>query len=368
MVELRTRKALKANMTPAIGAALAAYLTAVTRIGGGTGIRATRYRRDARNAMSKAYGATPCWIMAHWRVSEALPPQLGLFDLVIIDEASQSDIRALPAILRGKQILIVGDDKQVSPSDVGVKESDIKELHARFLSTFPYGQHFLPGSSIYDLGSTMFAGAVIRLREHFRCVEPIIAFSNRCFYEGEIKPLGIPTPAERLDPPLIDVYVRGGYRKGKSKLNPPEADAIIAEIERLTKAGTIGERSIGVVSLLGAEQAKHIQDRLLETLGEERFMRHRIRCGDAMHFQGKEAAIVLVSMVAAGQITAATGRIFEQRYNVACSRARDRLYETLAGRYLLCIVIRFPDGRGYPVTARPMTERERQCYQQWHRR
>jgi uncharacterized DUF497 family protein len=44
------------------------------------------------------------------------------------------------------------------------------------------------------------------------------------------------------------------------------------------------------------------------------------------------------------------------------------LGQTLGGRRLLCILIRFPDGRGYPVTARPMTERERQRYQQWQRR
>lgn len=326
VVELRTWKALNANMTPAISAALAAYLAAVTRIGAGMGVRATRHRRDARKAMSNAYGATPCWIMAHWRVSEALPPRLGMFDLVVIDEASQSDIRAFPAILRAKKLLVVGDDKQVSPSDVGIKESEIADLRARFLGAFPYGQHFLPGSSIYELGSTMFARDVIRLREHFRCVEPIIAFSNRHFYGGEIRPLRIPKPSERLDPPLIDVYVRGGYRQGKRKINLPEANAIVAEVERLTADPTIGQRTIGVVSLLGAEQAKAIQDQLLERLGEECFLRHRIRCGDAMHFQGKEADIVLISMVAAGQITAATSRAFEQRYNVACSRARDRLY------------------------------------------
>ena len=60
--------------------------------------------------------------MPEWRVSEQLPPTLGMFDLVIVDEASQSDITALPAILRGKKLLIVGDDKQVSPSTVGIEE------------------------------------------------------------------------------------------------------------------------------------------------------------------------------------------------------------------------------------------------------
>jgi very-short-patch-repair endonuclease len=88
----------------------------------------------------------------------------------------------------------------------------------------------------------------------------------------------------------------------------------------------MAHRTIGVVSLLGADQAKHIQERLLNELGEDVILRHKIRCGDAMHFQGKEADIVMISMVAAGDIRADSGRMYEQRYNVACSRARDRMY------------------------------------------
>jgi superfamily I DNA and/or RNA helicase len=60
-------------------------------------------------------------------VSEQLPADLAAFDLVVIDESSQSDITALPAIMRAKNVLIVGDDKQVSPTPIGIE-------HARFLS------------------------------------------------------------------------------------------------------------------------------------------------------------------------------------------------------------------------------------------
>ncbi|MCP4406943.1 MAG: DUF559 domain-containing protein [Gammaproteobacteria bacterium] len=326
VVELRTWRQLKRNMTPRVSGALNAYLTAITRIGRGTGVRATRYRRDARKAMANAYGATPCWIMAHWRVSESLPPELGMFDLLIIDEASQSDVWALPAIARAKKILVVGDDKQVSPSDIGLKEADIRALKARFLSKLPYGEHLLPGGSIYDLGSTMFASDIIRLREHFRCVEPIIAFSNRQFYDGEIKPLRVPKPSERLDPPLIDVYVKGGYRLARRKINKPEANAIVEEIKKISDNPDMARRTIGVVSLLGADQAKYIQEKMLNEVGEDVILRHDIRCGGAMHFQGKEADIVMISMVASGSIRADSGRLYEQRYNVASSRARDRLY------------------------------------------
>ncbi len=326
VVELRTWRQLKRNMTPRVSAALNAYLTAITRIGRGTGVRAIRYRRDARKAMANAYGATPCWIMPHWRVSESLPPELGMFDLLIIDEASQSDVWALPAIARSKKILVVGDDKQVSPSAVGIKETDIKALKGRFLSKLPYGEHLLPGGSIYDLGSTMFATDIIRLREHFRCVEPIIAFSNREFYDGEIKPLRVPKPSERLNPPLIDVYVKGGYRSERKKINKPEANAIVEEIKKISEQTDMAHRTIGVVSLLGSDQAKYIQEKLLNELGEDVILRHNIRCGNAMHFQGKEADIVMISMVASGSIRADSGNLYEQRYNVASSRARDRLY------------------------------------------
>jgi very-short-patch-repair endonuclease len=326
VVELRTWRALKKNMTPRVGAALNAYLTAISRIGLGTGIRAVRYRQDARRAMMNAFTATPCWIMGHWRVSESLPPELGMFDLLIIDEASQSDVWALPAIARAKKVLVVGDDKQVSPSDVGIAENDIASLRRRFLSHLPYGENLLPGTSIYDLGSTMFAADVIRLREHFRCVTPIIEFSNRQFYDHEIMPLRVPKPSERLDPPLIDVYVKGGYRADRRKINKPEAAAIIKEIKAITEDPGMAHRTIGVVSLLGADQAKYIQEKLLNELGEDLILQHSIRCGDAMHFQGKEADIVMISMVAAGAIRADSGRTYEQRYNVACSRARDRMY------------------------------------------
>jgi hypothetical protein len=194
---------------------------------------------------------------------------LESFDLVIIDEASQSDAWALPAILRGKQILIVGDDKQVSPSNVGVRESDITFLRDRHLGNLPYGHLLLPGASIYALGSVMFASDVVRLREHFRCVEPIIHFSNKAFYDREIFPLRVPKPSERLDPPLVDVFVKSGYRNERKKINKPEARAIVEEIRRLTEDPRFEGRSIGVVSLLGPEQARYIQDLLLAEVGED---------------------------------------------------------------------------------------------------
>ena len=307
--------------------ALQGYMSAIRSIGAGTGIRAVRHRRDARKAMERANQAIRCWIMPHWRVSESLPSELALFDLVIVDEASQSDLWALPAMLRAKKLLVVGDNKQVSPSAIGVKEADIVQLHSRFLRDLPFGAQLSPEKSVYDLASTMFASDLVRLREHFRCVEPIIEFSNRLSYNGEIRCLRVSKASERITPPLVDVFVRGGAREGRGKINRIEAQAIVDEIINITGNPAYHKRTIGVVSLLGTEQPKYIFDLLIAQLGEEKIITHKIRCGDAMTFQGREADIIFLSMVSDGDsVRALSGEMYEQRFNVAVSRAKDRLY------------------------------------------
>ena len=85
-------------------------------------------------------------------------------------------------------------------------------------------------------------------------------------------------------------------------------------------------RTIGVISLIGGKQAALINRMLLDELGEEIMRRHRIACGDSATFQGDERDVVFLSMVADPvSKQSQTARHFEQRFNVALSRARDRL-------------------------------------------
>ena len=106
---------LDRRLSPAVKSALVEFVRALAKIGKGTGKTAGMHRSVAREALARCYGAIPCWIMPTWRVAEQLPAELGAFDLVIIDEASQSDVTELPALLRGRKLLVVGDDRQVSP-------------------------------------------------------------------------------------------------------------------------------------------------------------------------------------------------------------------------------------------------------------
>lgn len=313
------------NSPDSVRQALQAYLNAVQAMGAGTGVRAVRYRKNARDAMVRACQAVPCWVLPQWRVSETIPPDVGLFDLVVIDEASQSDIWALPALLRGKKVLVVGDHKQVSPSAVGTAEEKIKELVSRFLTNQPHGSQMTPDKSIYDLARVVFAGNSVMLKEHFRCVPAIIEFSNREFYQGDIRPLRVPKANERLDPPLIDVFVKGGYRKGD--VNEPEAKAIVDEIESILVDPLFEGRSIGVVTLLGTSQAALIHEMVSDRISPIDIVARKIAIGPPPVFQGRERGIMLVSMVLGpGDRAAANRADMHQRFNVALSRARDRMY------------------------------------------
>ena len=325
VVENRTFLGLRQSITEEIESALAGFATAIRRIGKGTGVRARRFRRDAQAAMEKCYAAVPCWIMPTWRISESLPAELGSFDLVVVDEASQSDIGALPALLRGARVLIVGDDKQVSPTGAFLEENRLLQLERNFLGDQPFASMMLPGNSLYELANAIYPGRRIMLREHFRCVEPIIRFSGQ-FYNEPILPLRIPTASERLEPPLVDVYLPHGKKDGH-QVNKVEADAIVDEIDRIVRDPEMSGRSIGVISLIGTKQSDYIQRELLKRIGEAAFVGHDIACGNAATFQGKERDIMFISMVECNKTSSAkTNLLWEQRFNVAFSRARDRMY------------------------------------------
>ena len=183
-----------------------------------------------------------------------------------------------------------------------------------------------PEKSLYDLAARVFAADQVMLREHFRCVPPIIAYSNHVFYQDQILPLRIPRASERIEPPLVDIYVEGGMRDTHDR-NDYEARAIAGEISAILANEKLAHRTIGVVSLLGSEQAKHIDSIVTQCCDTAELRRRNFLCGDARAFQGSERHIMFLSMVAdARNCKALSGNMFDQKFNVAASRAQDRMY------------------------------------------
>jgi very-short-patch-repair endonuclease len=201
----------------------------------------------------------------------------------------------------------------------------------QFLQGIPNAHLYDGQTSVYDLARQSF-GETVRLVEHFRCVREIIQFSNQLSYDGDIKTLR-DTSHVRLKPHLVAYPVMGSTRDGK--VNRQEAKVVVSLIAAALEQAEYQTNefgwpsSIGVVSLVGEEQALEI-DRLLRThLAPDAYERHRLLCGTSAQFQGDERDVVFLSVVdapASGALHLRDQQVFKQRYNVAASRARDQMW------------------------------------------
>jgi very-short-patch-repair endonuclease len=311
--------------------ALIGWLDTIRKIGKGTGIRAPRLRVEAAHKMMECWGAVPVWVMPLSRVVENFDPGKSRFDVVIIDEASQSDVMALVALYLGHNVIVVGDHEQVSPSAVGQEAAVIQNLIDQFLQGIPNAHLYDGQTSVYDLARQSF-GETVRLVEHFRCVREIIQFSNQLSYDGDIKTLRDASHV-RLKPHVLAYPVMGSTRDGR--VNRQEAKVVVSLIAAALEQAEYQTNefgwpsSIGVVSLVGEEQALEI-NRLLRThLAPDAYERHRLLCGTSAQFQGDERDVVFLSVVDApanGALHLRDQQMFKQRYNVAASRARDQMW------------------------------------------
>jgi very-short-patch-repair endonuclease len=311
--------------------ALVGWLDTIRRIGKGHGIRVSLLRAEAARKMSECRGAVPVWVMPLSRVVENFDPRITRFDVVIIDEASQSDVMALVALYLGKTVLVVGDHEQVSPSAVGQDLGIIQNLIFQYLPGIPNSDLYDGQISIYDLARQSFGGTTC-LVEHFRCVPEIIQFSNLISYDYRIKPLRDASRV-RLRPHTIAYRVSGSSRDGK--INRQEALAtaalLVAAIEQpeYKKNDAAQPTSFGVVSLVGDEQAIEIDNLLRAHLSPDRYELHRLLCGNAAQFQGDERDVIFISLVDTAQrgpLSLRDQELFKQRFNVAASRARDQMW------------------------------------------
>lgn len=308
---------------------LVSWKKAVDRIGKGTGKYAEVHRRSAREHMEYCRPAIPAWIMPIYRVAENIGAVPEAFDVVIVDEASQSGPEALFLQYIARKIVVVGDDKQISPEAVGFDREDVAVLRQRFISDLPHKDAIGVDNSFFDLAEIYYQER-IPLREHFRCVPEIIQFSNNMWYSAQ--PL-IPLRqygADRLDP-VKTTHVATGYQQGTTYVvNPPEAEAIANRVVACCHDPAYDGKTMGVISLLGPHQARHIEQILLRRLGPEEMEKRNLVCGDAYALQGDQRHVVFLSLVSAPggdrRIGSLTAQNHQRRFNVAASRAEDQLW------------------------------------------
>ena len=328
LVSIRAWRAFFERLDQPTVHSLNAWTKAVGRIGKGTGKYAYRHRRTARRYLMDCVPRIPAWVMPLHRLWDMVDAEPGLFDTVIVDEASQASGDALALLLLAKRTIVVGDDKQNSPEAVGVPEDSIARLAREHLKQFRFRDEFRPDTSLFDHAERSFEHP-ITLREHFRCVPEIIRFSNDlCYRDAPLIPLR-QAPPNRL-PAMESRFVAEGACEGRGAriLNRAEAAAVVEAIEKVIDDEDYKRKSFGVIALQGSAQAHLIEHELAKRLDPEKMEAHRLRCGGPAAFQGDERDIVFLSLVAAPNVRhrALTTLPDQRRFNVAMSRARDQVW------------------------------------------
>ncbi|NEU04042.1 AAA family ATPase [Clostridium senegalense] len=306
---------------------LFAWMESIKRIGKGTGAQAIKYRKMAQKEMEKCKDVIPVWIMPINRVIENLQVNENLFDVIIVDESSQSDITALTTLMRAERAVIVGDEKQISPEAIGKDAETVEKLIETYLKDIPDSQWFDLKTSLYTTALRVFPNRLV-LKEHFRSVEDIIGFSNSISYSNEIIPLRCSKNDNPLKEPLKATKIDEAFRDEKKSINLKEAYAIVDKIEECLSDKTYENMTIGVISLLGDTQAEVIENLLVERIGMEEMVKRNIVCGDAYSFQGDERDVIFLTLVIANNVKYNTlaKESDIRRFNVAASRARNQMW------------------------------------------
>ena len=192
------------------------------------------------------------WLMTPDVVSEILPLNAGMFDLVIFDEASQMFMeKGVPSIMRGKKIVIAGDHRQLRPSKLGSGRIGMDEDDAEDEQP----SAFQESDSLLDVARSRYPS--VMLRYHYRSrYEELIEFSNRAFYDGRL--CVSPNLVPETEPPIEVHRIDDG--RWSDRCNLPEGRRVVDLIsEILSKKG---DETVGIITFNSAQM--DLIDSLLE--------------------------------------------------------------------------------------------------------
>ena len=271
--------------------------------------------------------AFPCWCVTTYAISNSLPLKPALFDVVIIDEASQCDIAScFPILFRAKKAVIVGDDKQLPHLSFLEKAKE-----QSFLNQYNIEDRYqllwrFRTNSMFDVAN-YYSTTPTLLDEHFRSPKPVIEFSNREFYGGRIK---VMKPYFDTVSPVEVIEVQEAKVDTDVTRNQAECEAVIKKVQDIIyeneKNPDSEPVSIGIISPFRG-QVELIKKAVLKVFSQETIQRHEIEVGTAHTFQGDERDIMLMSWAIASN-SHSQSLMFLQKpnlFNVAITRARKKL-------------------------------------------
>ncbi len=281
-----------------------------------------------------------CWAVTSLSAKSRVPFTAGVFDYVIIDEASQCDIASiLPLLFRAKRAVIIGDPKQLSHISQLSRQQDLSLLQRYDVP--PAWSYSV--NSLYMLASgKVNANDIVQLKDHFRSCADIIEFSNNEFYDGKLRTA---TNYAKLKTPVgekpgirwININGKTVRPNTGSAYNADEAVAIVIELKRLINAKYEG--SIGVTTPFRrqATEIKELLERTEPRLYETLLRNHEFIADTVHKFQGDERDLMIFSTVVSNGASSSTVGFLSNTgnlFNVAITRARAVL--VIVGNYSYC--------------------------------
>jgi len=262
------------------------------------GLTATNFSESQRLIDSiefhKVLKIFPLWLAHLSELNTVLPLQKELFDLVIIDEATQCDIAtALPAIYRAKKVVIAGDPNQLKHYSFVSKKAQ-QELLEQFklpnIPLFNYRDKSVLDLFLYRLTNQ---DQVNFLREHYRSTPSLIEFNNQEFYDSQLEIIKSTPEYTRTN--QIELEYIEGTRNSKG-INTSEAKRVVSKIKKLIKNyQNNGESpSIGIIAPFNS-QVKYINSLLSDQVAIDDIKRFKIVCGTPYTFQGSERELIIIS-------------------------------------------------------------------------
>jgi superfamily I DNA and/or RNA helicase len=258
--------------------------------------------------------AFPVWLVSLNSLYRVLPLKPQMFDLVIIDEATQCNISScLPALYRAKRALVVGDTKQLRHYSFLAKSKETQLRAKNHLSLSSEGVVSYRDNSILDLTLNALNSdqQLAFLDEHFRSKPELIHFSNAHFYQAKLKVM-----QHRPCTSSGHLFIH--------RVNQLEASAIIACIkQQMSDDRDSGMyHSIGVVSPFRS-QADFIAKQIGVNFSEAEIIRHKLRAATPFGFQGEERDIMLISFAVDNDAKRAAVYLNKADvFNVTITRAR----------------------------------------------
>ena len=271
--------------------------------------------------------AFPCWCVTTYAVSDSLPLKPSMFDVAIIDEASQCDIAScFPILFRAKRAVIVGDDKQLPHLSFLEKAKE-----QSFLSQYGIPDKYqliwrFRTNSMFDLADYYSMNSVM-LDEHFRSLPPIINFSNHEFYNDRIRVMR----KDKTDEKVLElVEVLDGKVDFDATRNLPEIEAVVKRLHEIIiedeRKNPDNPVTVGIISPFRA-QVEQLKVSVSKVLSDYMIKKHQIEIGTAHTFQGDERDIMIISWAVANN-SFTQSLMFMQKanlFNVAITRGRNKV-------------------------------------------